>query len=198
MVTIKSLEERNGVWLNKPRIYSFNNNELRLITENNTDFWQKTYYGFQRHTGHAFGFSVDGDFTLQVKIKANFSNLYDQAGIFLQDNENHWVKAGIEFNDGQSSIGSVVTRVTSDWSTGIFPGEPKEFWMRVTLSDEALRIQYSTDAKIWPLLRLCYWPEKTRRFIGIMACTPERQGLEATFSEFILSAPLDKSLHDLT
>ncbi|MGO4611983.1 DUF1349 domain-containing protein, partial [Variovorax sp. 2RAF20] len=71
---------------------------------------------------------MENDFTLQVKIMANFCHLYDQAGIFLQDDEHHWVKAGIEFNDDLSSIGCVVTRKTSDWSTGLFPGDPQTFW----------------------------------------------------------------------
>lgn len=111
---------RWGEWINKPGVSSFDEGKLRFTTELNTDFWLLTYYGFQRHTGHAFGFHVKGDFTVQVKVMANFSHLYDQAGIFLQDDDNHWVKAGIEFNDGHPSIGCVVTRGISDWSTGFF------------------------------------------------------------------------------
>lgn len=124
MVTLDSLTAQDGSWINAPENYAFASGQLRFITEATTDFWKRTYYGFQRHTGHAFGFSVTGDFTLQVKVMADFTHLYDQAGIFLQDDEDHWVKAGIEFNDGQSAIGSVVTRKTSDWSTGVFPGTP--------------------------------------------------------------------------
>lgn len=70
--------------------------------------------------------------------------------------------------------------------------------MRATLENEALRIQYSADGKTWPLLRLCHWPKSKKQFIGVMACTPERQGLEVTFEDFSISAPLGKSLHDLT
>lgn len=198
MLVIDSLDADGGFWINKPDICSFKEGRLQLTTELNTDFWQQTYYGFQRHTGHAFGFYVEDDFTIQVKVMADFSHLYDQAGIFLQDDDGHWVKAGIEFNDQQSSIGCVVTRGTSDWSTGVFPGNPGGFWMRATLANEALRIQYSTDGETWPLLRLCHWPERKKRFIGVMACTPERQGLEVTFEDFTLGEPSGKSLHDLT
>ena len=198
MIVVDSLEAGEGNWINEPDNYSLENGKLQLTTALNTDFWRQTYYGFQRHTGHAYGFYVENDFTLQVKIMANFCHLYDQAGIFLQDDEHHWVKAGIEFNDDLSSIGCVVTRKTSDWSTGLFPGDPQTFWMRTTLENEALRIQYSTDGKKWPLLRLCHWPDIKNRFIGVMGCTPEREGLEITFDEFRLGPPLSKSLHDLT
>lgn len=198
MSTINSLEAEGGVWINPPEHYAFEKGKLRFTTEANTDFWKQTYYGFQRHTGHAFGFYVESDFTLQVKVMADFSDLYDQAGIFILDEADRWVKAGIEFNDDQPAVGCVVTRDTSDWSTGLFPSNPQEFWMRATLENEALRIQYSTEGKTWPLLRLCYWPQHQKRFVGVMACTPERQGLEVTFCDFSLGQPRSKPLHDLT
>ncbi|HBV38611.1 MAG TPA: DUF1349 domain-containing protein [Erwinia sp.] len=198
MVVIDSLKAEAGVWINRPDEYSFESGKLRLTTADNTDFWEQTYYGFQRHTGHAYGFYVEEDFTLQVKVMADFCQLYDQAGIFIRDDEQHWVKAGIEFNDDRSSIGCVVTREKSDWSTGLFPGNPQVFWMRATLENEALRIQYSTDGEIWPLLRLCHWPKAKQRFIGVMGCTPERQGLEITFADFSIGLPSGKPLHDLT
>lgn len=198
MVAISSLKADGGRWINQPEKYLFEDNTLRLTTEANTDFWQRTYYGFQRHTGHAFGFTVSGDFTVQVKVMANFSHLYDQAGLFIQHDEAHWVKAGIEFNDDNPAIGCVVTRETSDWSTGVFPGDPAAFWMRATLENEALRIQYSTDGKTWPLLRLCYWPQHTSCFVAVMACTPQRVGLDVVFTDFTLVDPTGKPLHDLS
>lgn len=198
MLLIDSLRDEEGVWLNRPLNFSFHNKELRFTTERDTDFWQQTYYGFQHHSGHAFGFHVDSDFTLQVKVTADFSHLYDQAGIFIMDDQKNWVKAGMEFNDDQPSIGCVITRDVSDWSTGIFPGDPKVFWMRATLENKALRIQYSSDGKVWPLLRLCYWPDNRKRFVGVAGCTPQRKGLEVNFSEFTVTPPLRKNLHDLT
>lgn len=32
--------------------------------------------------------------------------------------EKHWLKTGIEYNDGQPMIGSVLTNEISDWATG--------------------------------------------------------------------------------
>lgn len=195
---VSSIMSEGGVWINQPSVYRLEGDVLQFETAQNSDFWQRTWYGFERHSGHAFGFQVEGDFTVQVQVRADFSQLYDQAGLFIQDNETHWVKAGIEFNDEQPAIGCVVTREFSDWSTGVFPGDARQFSLRATLIDSALRIQYSTDGVTWPLLRLCSWPGQGRRFVGVMGCSPEREGLAIHFSDFRLSPPLGKALHDLS
>ncbi len=83
MRTIDTLAATGGQWLNPPAEYALNAQALRLTTDAETDFWQQTYYGFRHHSGHAFGFYVNGDFTVQVKVTAAFSHLYDQAGILL-------------------------------------------------------------------------------------------------------------------
>ncbi|GBP06388.1 Regulation of enolase protein 1 [Eumeta japonica] len=53
----------------------------------------------------------------RVCVEANFTSLYDQAGVMLLVDEKHWIKSGIEYNDGQPMIGSVLTNQFSDWAT---------------------------------------------------------------------------------
>jgi regulation of enolase protein 1 (concanavalin A-like superfamily) len=143
-------------WINEPRQWRRDDDLLSVTTDEKTDFWKETWYGFERFSGHFFGADVTGDFSFQVKVRADFKELYDQAGIMLVVDENHWLKAGIEFNDGAPAIGSVLTLQHSDWATGVFPGNASEFWMRLTRKGDALRLQYSADGKIWPLLRLAH------------------------------------------
>ena len=71
MVRIDSFDAAGGCWINPPDGASVEGNTLRFTTHANTDFWRDTFYGFTRHSGHAFGFYVDGDFTLQVKVMAS-------------------------------------------------------------------------------------------------------------------------------
>jgi len=80
----------------------------------------------------------------------------------------------------------------------VFPGDARQFWLRATLVNSALRIQYSSDGVTWPLLRLCPWPGQARRFVGVMGCSPEREGLAIRFSDFTLGPPSGKALHDLS
>nr|WP_226373246.1 DUF1349 domain-containing protein [Pectobacterium quasiaquaticum] len=187
-----------NTWINKPECSEVSPNRIYMVSHEHSDFWEKTHYGFQHHTGHAYGLETDSDFTFQVRVKADFKFLYDQAGIFIQGAETAWIKAGIEFNDGHPSIGCVVTDNHSDWSTGIFPGNANDFWMRVTSKNNVIRIQYSTDGIHWPLLRLCTWPGTQKKFIGVMCCSPKSKGLAAEFTEILLIAPYDKDLHDLS
>ncbi len=186
-------------WLNEPQSWSLDKGVLSVTTDQNTDFWQKTWYGFERFSGHIFAREVAGDFTFQVHVRADFTTLYDQAGIMFMADEKHWLKAGIEFNDDAPAIGSVLTLGHSDWATGVFPGEAKEFWMRLTRKKDSLRLQYSTDGQQWPLLRLSFFPpERENGFVGVMCCTPERGGLAVQFDNMQLTPALEKNLHDLT
>lgn len=186
-------------WLNKPSLCQvFADRSLEIFTDFQTDFWRETHYGFIRDSGHFLGFETTGSFTAQVRINADFRELYDQAGIMVRLNEQTWLKAGIEYNDGMPMISSVLTQGTSDWAPSYFPGDPTDFWLRVTVSAGVLRLQYSTDGLTWPLLRLAPFPDASSYRVGPMCCTPERQGLRVRFSEWFLSEPLGRDLHDLS
>ncbi|KFC09269.1 hypothetical protein GTGU_00994 [Trabulsiella guamensis ATCC 49490] len=185
-------------WVNEPRSWRRENDSLWVTTDERTDFWHKTWYGFERFSGHFYGCDVTGDFTFQVKVRGDFNTLYDQAGIMLLQDNDHWLKAGIEYNDGAPAIGSVLTLGHSDWATGVFPGNAALFWMRLTRKGESLRLQYSTDGKHWPLLRLSHFPVSGKCTVGVMCCTPERGGLSVRFDDFLLAPAFDKALHDLS
>lgn len=185
-------------WLNEPAEWHQTDDGLQVVTDQQTDFWRSTWYGFERHSGHLYGCEVEGEFTFQVCVEGEFTTLYDQAGLMLLQDDAHWLKAGIEYNDAQPMIGSVLTNPRSDWATGIFTGNPRRFWLRLTRLADCLRLQYSTDGEVWPLLRLAPFPPSEHCFIGVMCCTPERQGLAVRFSDLRLTAPLGKALHDLS
>ena len=69
--------------------------------------------------------------------------------------------------------------------------------MRVSLADGVLRVQASSDGTLWPLVRLCPFPESVSYQVGPMCCTPERAGLAVHFSDWTLTNHLGKDLHDL-
>jgi regulation of enolase protein 1 (concanavalin A-like superfamily) len=109
------------------------------VTDNATDFWRETHYGFTHDNGHLFGHDTGGDFTMQVRVRANYDALYDQAGIMIRLDERNWLKAGIEKSDGHCQLSSVLTVDRSDWATGAYGGDPADFWMRATVSDGVIR-----------------------------------------------------------
>ncbi|WP_241494390.1 DUF1349 domain-containing protein [Pseudomonas asplenii] len=190
---------RNTRWLNEPRHYlAYSDDSLEMMTHFQTDFWRETHYGFIRDSGHFLAFETDGGFTAQIRINADFRELYDQAGMMVRFNEETWAKAGMEFSDGHPMISSVLTQGKSDWSPAAFTGDPADFWLRMTVSEGVLRVQYSTDGVSWPLLRLAPFPEAKSYQVGPMCCTPQREGLKVKFSEWSLTPPLGRDLHDLS
>lgn len=185
-------------WNNEPKKWSITANTLNITTDDKTDFWRETHYGFKRDNGHFFGTTVKGDFTAQMRFRGVYESLYDQAGLMVRVDTHNWIKTGIEFTDGEHALSTVVTVEKSDWSVGKLKGNAENIFLRVTIAKGALRVQASTDGLLWPLFRLAPFPECEQYMIGPMCCSPERAGFEAEFSEFTLGPPTIKDLHDLT
>lgn len=193
------LGRRDGRWLNEPKTWSVDpDGDLSLVTDTGTDFWRETHYGFTRDSGHFLGFPTGAAFTAQLRIRGHYEKLYDQAGIMVRVDERRWVKAGIELSDGRAMLSSVLTDGRSDWSTGPYAADPRDFWMRATVAKGVLRLQVSADGKSWPLVRLAPFPVAASYQVGPMSCTPERSGLATRFSDLRITAPLGKDLHDLS
>ena len=187
-----------GRWLNQPQDFVTDGAGLHVVTDAGSDFWQETYYGFKRDSGHFYGFQTDGDFTAQLRVQGQFKELYDQAGIMVRVDETHWMKAGIELSDGRAMLSSVVTNGQSDWATNPYEGNPENFWIRATVKEGVLRLQVSSDSNTWALMRLCPFPVSSSYTVGPMICSPERGGLKVSFSDWQLGPPLNKQLHDLS
>ncbi|KQR82329.1 regulation of enolase 1 [Sphingomonas sp. Leaf343] len=193
------LGRRDGRWLNEPKRWSVDSaGDLLMVTDKDSDFWRETHYGFIRDSGHFLGFTAPAAFTAQLRVRGTYDKLYDQAGIMIRVDERHWVKAGIELSDGRAMLSSVLTDGKSDWGTGPYEGDPKDFWMRATVAKGVLRLQVSADGKTWPLVRLAPFPVASSYRVGPLACTPERAGLQVRLSDLAITAPLGKDLHDLS
>jgi regulation of enolase protein 1 (concanavalin A-like superfamily) len=186
------------VWHNEPPVHRIDGGTLAVVTGDHTDFWRITSYGFIRDKGHFFGTHVAAGFTAQVRVRAAFSDLYDQAGLMVRIDETRWIKAGVEFSDGQALLGTVLTDGTSDWAVAPAPPFADGFWLRVTVDGGVIRVQYSADGTTWPMLRLAPFPAAPRYLVGPMCCTPQRAGLAVAFSDFTVGPALGKDLHDLS
>lgn len=184
-------------WLNPPPHHEFGDGMLHVRTGKETDFWRETFYGFRRDNGHFLYRPVAGDFSAEVTIKGDYKVLYDQAGLMARLSETHWIKAGIEYTDGLAYFSVVVTSDRSDWSLVAIPADPDGLRIRLTRHAEAIRIQYRDVADgHWKLVRLAYFPPSRSVDVGIMCCSPQREGFEVTFSDLVLGPPISRELHD--
>lgn len=193
-----SIDFNKGVWLNEPTKWRADDTGLTIITDAKTDFWRETYYGFTRDSGHFLGFATSDSFTASIRIRGEFRTLYDQAGLMVRIDETKWVKAGVEFTDGELFLSTVITDGKSDWSVSQPIKELEDFYIRVTVNNGAMRIQASRDGNFWPLLRLAPFPGASLYHVGPTACTPERSGLTINFSQFSIGPAITTDLHDLS
>ena len=168
-------------WLNEPARWNLRADGLSVVTDNATDFWRETHYGFTRHSGHLFGFRARGGFTATVRVRAEYQSLYDQAGLMALVDEENWVKAGIELSDGQAMLSSVLTIGKSDWASAPFGDDPADFWIRATVDQGVLRIQVSAIGKRWPLVRLSPFPVAEHYVVGPIAAPLSGLGLRSCF-----------------
>jgi regulation of enolase protein 1 (concanavalin A-like superfamily) len=188
---------KDYTWLNPPLHYSFDDDVVHVETGKETDFWRETFYDFWRDNGHFLHTPVAGDFTAEVTIEGNYEVLYDQAGLMMRLSETHWVKAGIEYTDGEMYFSTVVTNDASDWSLIKIPVDSRGVRIRLTRHAEAVRIQYLdiTDNH-WKPARLGYFPPSRSVAVGIMCCSPQREGFKVKFHDFTIGPPISRELHD--
>ncbi len=186
-------------WYNSPPSTAVKDGSLTVTTGDQTDFWRETFYGFVRDDGH-FGFTeVSGDFSAGVSFAGDYTELYDQAGMMIRLDAATWLKAGVEYTDGQH-LSVVVTRGVSDWSvlplTGFMPVPPAEIKLRLTRLGGAVLVQASLDGGAsYTMLRLAALTDAAQVQVGVMCCSPKRSGFRATFRGLELGAPVVTELH---
>lgn len=184
-------------WINAPKDWTEDGGVLRLTTEPDTDFWNVTHYGFTHDNGHFRGHTAEGDFSAVTNVRADYSALYDQAGLMVFVDADNWMKAGIEHTDGAPHFSVVVTRDgRSDWSQLPFGHlDADGLTVRVTRHGEALRVQYVDAQGKWAMARLAYLAMGSSVEIGPMACAPTGPGFEVTFDGFEIGPAISPNLH---
>lgn len=172
-------------WLNEPAKCSQIKDQIWIKTLPKTDFWRITHYDFVRDTGHFYFEQVDTDFDIEVTIRGDYHDLYDQAGIMIRLDAYRWIKAGIEYVDGIQYLSAVVTHEHSDWSVmPLFPS-PESLRLRVERRKEAVHLSYLTENSTFKQFRLAYFPPLPVQ-VGIMCASPEGNGFEVTFEHYQL------------
>ncbi len=174
----------NFQWLNQPRAWDVQGDQLSVQVSPQTDFWRKTHYGFIRDSGHFFFKSVSGDFSIQARIRGDYAALYDQGGLMLRGSEDYWMKCGIEYVEGAQQASVVVTNDYSDWSVTPLLGNPREVWFRVKKRECSLEVFYSVNGVDFAMLRTAYLRCLPELDVGIMCAAPEGPGFRIEFSEF--------------
>jgi len=173
-------------WMNPPSRWAVDVKESVLVVEpdTETDFWQRTHYGFRADNGSFLHLTLEGDFRMHTRVRLQPRHRYDQAGLMVRISPDCWIKTSVEHETEQPSVvGAVVTNFAySDWSTQEFHGEAVEFQITRTGADYV--VQWREAGSRWLQLRMCHLHEDHSRspvLGGLYACCPKRSGFVAKF-----------------
>lgn len=178
-------------WTRAPKNYTVSDDRVEIITEPHTDLWQRTYYHFRNDNAPVFQIETDERyFSFTVKTEFDSKVRFDQSGIVIYLDSDNWLKASIEYEDGQiQRLGSVVTNNGySDWATVDVDASIKSIWFRLSRREDDFCIENSSDGVIFKQMRICHMfhAKETIRF-GIYACSPEDSSFQATFTNMELT-----------
>ena len=185
-------------WLNGPPKFEFSSQGsgagLRISPGGQTDFWQKTFYTppLIKSNGPALLRKVpDGlaEWSAEVNFSLeNATNQFDQAGIMVYADEEHWMKAGVEVVDGVPSMSCVVTNVWSDWSVQPWRSATNVS-IRVSYTNSSFALQYKSDEEKWQFYRIApsMVSQQAGVGVGMLCCSPKQAGMTAVFHSFSVS-----------
>lgn len=178
-------------WINQPPVFEWHDDRLEVVTEPQTDLWQRTYYGFCAANAPSFVTELKVDFSFSVK--ADFSDshfMYDQCGLLLFLDSENWIKASVEYENSEfSRLGSVVTNLGySDWATTDIPAHVNEMWFRVSRRGQDFYLENSDDGISYIQMRMLHLHQSAEILnVGVYACSPLNSSFRAKFSEFTIT-----------
>jgi len=184
-----------GDWSTEPARVEIADDGMRVTAAEGSDAWRITSYGFIHNNAHALLAPLKQDTAVEVSFALNFSEQFDQAGVFLRVNDTEWIKAGIEWSDGEENLGAVVTRGQSDWSLGPASGwAGRNITVRASWSGDAVTIRARADEEEWRLVRVAPLSSEAEVTAGPYCCAPSRAGLVVHFTSWRVT-DADTSLH---
>ena len=162
---------------------------ITVTPDAQTDFWQRTHYGFRADNGWFQPMPAPDNFTLQVRVDVEPQHQYDQAGLMVRISPDCWLKTSVEFElAGPNRLGAVVTNGGySDWSTQDFDRTIRTYWLRIERDGADYMIFSSLNGADWSQIRVAHLVETGDVQCGIYACSPKAAGLVAHFSDLVLT-----------
>src|SRR5215216_474086 len=87
-----------GSWTHAPAaLSSAEDQSLDVTAVEGSDAWRHTAYGFVHDTEHALLAPLAVGDAMDVTFRAPWDGQFDQAGVFVRIDDEHWIKAGIEY-----------------------------------------------------------------------------------------------------
>ena len=191
---MKNVAWNEGSWTREPVSLSRDGAVLTVEAAAESDWWRTTSYGFIHDDGHALVKEFPNESAVEVSFILDYTEQFDQAGIFITADNENWIKAGVEFCDGFPQVGAVVTQKNSDWSVApVAEWMNKEVTIRVSRSGDAVTVRAGINGDL-RLVRVAPLDPSRTWSAGPMFCAPTRAGLKVNFTKWS-EGPADSELH---
>ena len=191
---MKTIAWSEGTWTREPVSVNEQGATLAVEAAAESDWWRTTAYGFIHDDGHALNKEFPNESAVEVSFILNYTQQFDQAGIFITSDAKNWSKAGVEFCDGFPQVGAVVTQINSDWSVAPVPEwMNKEVTIRVSRSGDAVTVRAGINGDL-RLVRVAPLDPSLSWSAGPMFCAPTRAGLIVSFTKWA-QGEADSELH---
>ncbi len=173
---------KDGTWTHAPESVSHHDGTLVVTAKEGSDAWRRTAYGFVHDSAHALLSPLGVGEAMEVTFRAAWDGQFDQAGLFVRVDDEHWVKSGVEFADGHLGLGAVVTAGHSDWSIGyVDDWLDRGITVRVSRWADAIIVRGRADGDDWRLVRVAPFDEGAVAAAGPFLAAPTRAGLTVRF-----------------
>ncbi|WP_422391046.1 DUF1349 domain-containing protein [Arthrobacter sp. N1] len=184
-----------GTWRNPPVGVVVNGTTLQVTAAENSDAWRHTSYGFVHDSAHVLLAPLPAEGAMEVSFLLDYTEQFDQAGIYLHVSESVWIKAGVEVSDGIPQVGAVVTHGVSDWSVAPVPEWiDREITVRLSRAGNAVTIRARAGNEPFRLVRVAPLDETASAEAGPFCASPTRANLTTTFTRWV-GTNADATLH---
>jgi regulation of enolase protein 1 (concanavalin A-like superfamily) len=138
------------------------------------------------------GAAPSSDFTWEAHVVLDGDAMFDAAGLFFYDDDDHWAKLAVEVTAAGPTIVSVVTDTLSDDCNSTVLGQSSA-WLRLARVGEAIAFHTSDGGERWELVRVFRPPSAAQR-VGFVCQAPTGAGCTGTFEAIAFNA---RSLSDI-
>lgn len=173
-------------WYNEPNNVVFAEQEMKIVAEAQTDFWQSLHHKIKKDNAHFFYKTVSGDFKLIIKWRFADAAHFNQCGIMVRVDERNWFKASTMFQSSQSpEIGTCLTvQGYSDWAGTALNNVPEHIFYKLERKGDDFVASFSFDGQKYTKLRQFYLrtvePEVKA---GAYIAAPQNKPFEAVLDE---------------
>ena len=191
---IRRLAWKSGIWTREPLVVEIQDGKLLAKAAEGSDWWRNTSYNFVHNDGHALLHDFAEGTAMEVTFRLNYTQNFDQCGIFLYADDLTWIKAAVEQSDGVPQLGAVVTINNSDWSMAPVPEWfGKEVTIRASREGNAITVRAKTDGD-FRMVRVAPIDQNLNWRAGPYLCAPTGPNLIGEFTSWTMGEA-DSSLH---